>query len=160
MGRSSERRRSSTARCPTTRSRPVIPHGSSAGRRRPTRPRSSTAATNLLVEAPSLGMVRAPMALLEDHVQWIVLGLVLILVLGALIVTLRARRRSRVDAATANAEQVALEHRKAMQQNADLRERVSHLEHEIQWYRGIEDKLSDTLRIAQTTATEREQRAI
>jgi cell division initiation protein len=100
------------------------------------------------------------MALLEDHVQWIALGLVLILLLGALLMTLRARRRSRVDAATANTEQVALEHRKAIQQNADLRERVSHLEREIQWYRGIEDKLSDTLRIAQTTATEREQRAM
>ena len=100
------------------------------------------------------------MTLLEDHVQWIVLSLVLILVLGALIVTLRVRRRSRVDAATANAEQVALEHRKAMQENAGLRERVSHLEHEIQWYRGIEEKLSDTLRIAHTTATEREQRAM
>ena len=99
------------------------------------------------------------MAFLEDHVLWTALGLVLILVLSTLLVTLRARRRSLVEAMAANAERVAMEHRKAMQENADLRERVSHLEHGVQWYRGIEDKLSDTLRIAQTIATEREQRA-
>jgi len=99
------------------------------------------------------------MALLEDHVQWIALGLVLILVLGILLMALRARRRSLAQALAANAERVALSNRKAMQENAGLRERVSHLEHEIQWYRAIDDKLSNTLRIAQTTATEREQRA-
>jgi len=99
------------------------------------------------------------MALLEDHVLWIALGLVLILVLGTLLMALRARRRSLAHAMAANAERVAVANRKAVQENAGLRERVSHLEREIQWYRAIEDKLSSTLRIAQTTATEREQRA-
>jgi hypothetical protein len=98
------------------------------------------------------------MPLLEDHLQWIALGLGLILVLGTLLVTLRARRRSLLEAMAANAERAALD-RKTMQENAGLRERVSHLEHEIQWYRGIEDKLGDAVRIAQTTGTERERRA-
>jgi hypothetical protein len=93
-------------------------------------------------------------------VLWIALALALILALATLLVTLRARRRSLVEAMAANVERVAVAERKAMQENAALRERVSHLEHEIQWYRGIEDKLSGTLRIAQTTATEREQRAM
>src|SRR5215208_387882 len=100
------------------------------------------------------------MAFLADHVLWIALGLVLILVLGILLMALRARRRSLAQAMAANAERVTLANRKAMQENAGLRERVSHLEREIQWYREIEDKLSSTLRIAQTTATEREQRAM
>src|SRR5215208_528071 len=100
------------------------------------------------------------MAFLADHVLWIALGLVLILVLGILLMALRARRRSLAQAMAANAERVTLANRKAMQENAGLRERVSHLEREIQWYRAVEDKLSSTLRIAQTTATEREQRAM
>src|SRR5215211_4251944 len=77
------------------------------------------------------------MALLEDHVQWIALGLVLILVLGTLLMALRARRRSLAHAMAANAERVAVANRKAVQENAGLRERVSHLEREIQWYRAI-----------------------
>src|SRR3954451_18011939 len=97
------------------------------------------------------------MALLEDHLQWIALGLGLILVLGTLLVTLRARRRSLLEAMAANAERAALD-RKTVQENASLRERVSNLEHMIECDRGIEDNLGDAVRIAQSTGTARERR--
>jgi cell division initiation protein len=94
------------------------------------------------------------MQVVEDHALWFAVGLALLLALGGVLVILRSRRRSRV-AEAAEAQQSALERSKLTQENGDLRERVARLEHEIEWYRGMEAKLGDTLRVAQTTAAER-----
>jgi cell division septum initiation protein DivIVA len=98
------------------------------------------------------------MPVLEDHWQWLALGLAFLLALGSALLILRMRHRSRV-AETTQAQRLAMEHGRTVQQNVDLRRRVADLELEVQRYAGTEEKISDTLRLAQSAAAERERSA-
>lgn len=98
------------------------------------------------------------MPVLEDHLQWLVLVLAVLLALGGVVLILRIRNRSRVAEMT-QAQRMAIEHGRTVQQNADLRRRVADLELEVQRYAGTEERISDTLRLAQSAAAERERRA-